>query len=83
MAVIEVDGYAFHKEGTKQAERDELKNHILEKLNIPLLRLKTNGSDEKTRIISKLDEVLNTDYFFEREKEIYNGHSCRKSSHKS
>jgi hypothetical protein len=27
--VIEVDGYAFHREGTRQAERDALKDSVL------------------------------------------------------
>ena len=50
MAAIEVDGYAYHKEGTRQAERDLLKNSILKKYDIPLLRLSTNGSGEKEKI---------------------------------
>lgn len=56
---IEVDGYAFHKEGSTQAGRDELKNHILEIIDIPLLRLKTNGSDERNKIIESLDRINN------------------------
>lgn len=55
---IEVDGYDFHKEGTKQAARDLLKDHILELYEIPLLRLKTNGSGEDKRIINKLEEIF-------------------------
>ena len=54
---IEVDGYAFHKEGSKQSERDELKNHILEMIGLPLLRLKTNGSDERNRIVEALESI--------------------------
>lgn len=50
MAVIEVDGYKYHKEGTRQAERDLLKDSILEKYDIPLLRFSTNGSGEKERL---------------------------------
>ena len=53
---IEVDGYSYHKDGTKQAERDKKKNHILESCGLPLLRLNTNGSHEKERIIAKLKE---------------------------
>lgn len=52
---IEVDGYAFHKKSTAQSQRDELKNEILKKYNIPLIRLSTIGSDEKNIIKSKLD----------------------------
>lgn len=57
--VIEVDGYKYHKEGTEQASRDALKNHILELYGIPLLRFRTNGSGEKEIIIEKLKELLN------------------------
>lgn len=54
---IEVDGYAFHKKSTAQSQRDELKNEILKKYNIPLIRLSTIGSDEKNIIKSKLGEL--------------------------
>lgn len=54
---IEVDGYAFHKKSTAQSQRDELKNEILKKYNIPLIRLSTIGSDEKNIIKNKLDEL--------------------------
>lgn len=53
--VIEVDGYSFHKKGLQQYERDQLKDSILAKYNIPTLRLKTNGSEEET----KIREMLN------------------------
>lgn len=51
---IEVDGFHYHKEGTRQAERDQLKNDIFAKYEIPLLRLSTNGSSE----IQKIKEQL-------------------------
>lgn len=54
---IEVDGYEYHKDGTIQASRDLMKNHILELYGIPLLRFKTNGSGERGRIVEKLEEV--------------------------
>lgn len=54
---IEVDGYNHHKKGTKQYERDKLKNSILDKYDIPWLRLKTNESQEEKRIRQKLDEI--------------------------
>ncbi|NTV68490.1 MAG: DUF2726 domain-containing protein, partial [Chlorobaculum sp.] len=50
--VIEVDGYAFHREGTRQAERDLLKDAVLAKCGLPLLRLSTVGSDERNRFMS-------------------------------
>jgi superfamily I DNA and/or RNA helicase len=55
---IEVDGYYFHKEGTNQAERDQLKNVILEKYKIPLIRFKTNESSEKKRLILFMESLL-------------------------
>ena len=51
---IEVDGMAFHQVGSEQAKRDELKNSILDKAGIPLLRLTTDGSNEKNKIINAL-----------------------------
>lgn len=56
---IEVDGYKYHKNGTKQAERDKLKNHILQICGIPLLRFSTTGSGEKERIINQLNQLQN------------------------
>ncbi len=50
--IIEVDGYHFHKKGTKQAERDILKNEILNKYNLSFLRLNTTESGEE-EIIKK------------------------------
>lgn len=55
---IEVDGYQFHKEGTRQSERDKMKDIILKKYGIPLLRFKTNGSQEKEILENKLMQLL-------------------------
>ncbi len=54
IAAIETDGYKYHKEGTIQYERDLKKNHILELCGLPLVRLNTNGSGEKERILNVL-----------------------------
>lgn len=54
---IEVDGYKFHKEDTKQHDRDLMKNEILKKYAIPLVRLKTNGSREKEVICDELNKI--------------------------
>lgn len=51
---IEVDGYSFHKSGTKQSHRDTMKDEILKLYGIPLLRLSTIGSDERKQIVDKL-----------------------------
>lgn len=57
---IEVDGFKFHKYGTKQAERDKLKDQILDKYNFPILRFKTNESNEKEKLTNKLNELQTT-----------------------
>lgn len=54
---IEVDGYNFHKKGTKQSERDEIKDEIFKKYNIPLLRLSTIGSNEENKIKDQLRKL--------------------------
>ncbi|RDU72854.1 DUF2726 domain-containing protein [Helicobacter aurati] len=54
---IEVDGYAFHKQETKQYQRDLYKNNILKKYDLKLMRLSTTDSNEKARIIQTLQEV--------------------------
>ena len=59
LLAVEVDGYKYHKKDNKQKERDILKNNILSKYNIPLIRLTTNGSREESIIRSKLDEIVN------------------------
>jgi hypothetical protein len=55
---IEVDGTKYHTEGSRQAERDAMKNSVLQKCGIPILRIRTNESGESTRIISMLHELL-------------------------
>jgi len=55
---IEVDGFDFHKKGTRQAERDKMKNRILELYEIPYLRFATNGSGEKEILSKKLEELF-------------------------
>ncbi|SCZ80505.1 AAA domain-containing protein [Pseudobutyrivibrio xylanivorans] len=52
---IEVDGFNYHKVGTAQHERDLKKNSILEKCDLPLLRLPTNGSGEREKIIAAIE----------------------------
>lgn len=54
---IEVDGFEFHKDGTKQADRDKMKDAILSNYNFPLIRFKTNESNEKGKLINKLNAL--------------------------
>lgn len=56
---IETDGYTYHNDETEQHQRDLLKNHILEVYGLPLIRLKTNESGEKEKIISSLKAIIN------------------------
>jgi hypothetical protein len=56
--IIEVDGVAFHQEGSRQAERDAMKNEILCKYGLPIMRLKTDGSGERGQIVEMLDSIL-------------------------
>ena len=55
---IEVDGTKYHAEGSRQAERDAMKNSVLSKCGIPILRIRTNESGERERIISMLREKI-------------------------
>ena len=55
---IEVDGYNYHKKGTKQSERDLKKNAIFDQIGLPLLRLSTKGSGEEGIIKAQLDKYL-------------------------
>lgn len=55
LLIVEVDGYEFHKKGTDQYIRDQKKNSILEKNNLKYIRLVTNGSGEKEKLIDKLE----------------------------
>lgn len=55
---IEVDGYAFHGKNSDQHNRDMMKNAILQKYAIPIMRFSTTGSGEKERLETKLDRIL-------------------------
>lgn len=56
--VIETDGHQHHKEGSRQKERDIMKDRILELYGIPCERLKTTESNERERIETRLKDVL-------------------------
>lgn len=55
---IEVDGVRYHKAGTRQAERDKMKNDILKRYSIPCARFRTDGSGESERLEGKLNRIL-------------------------
>lgn len=55
---IEVDGFKYHKQNSKQIERDRIKNTIFEKTGLPLERLLTTGTNEEERIKCKIKEII-------------------------
>lgn len=55
---IETDGFNFHNEKTEQHQRDLKKDHILELYGLPLIRLSTVQSGEKTRIVDSLRQLI-------------------------
>lgn len=54
LGAIEVDGFSYHQDDARQRQRDALKDSILAKAGVPLLRLPTTGSGE----VSKLEAFL-------------------------
>ncbi len=54
--VVEVDGFAFHENNPDQKRRDMLKDSILNKYEVPFLRLPTNGSREREKLRSALSK---------------------------
>jgi hypothetical protein len=54
---IEVDGFKFHEDRPEQLKRDALKDSVLMRFGIPLLRLATTGSDEERRIREALADA--------------------------
>ena len=55
---IEVDGVEYHENNSIQLKRDRLKDSILKKYNIPIIRFPTNGSEEEKKLITKLEECI-------------------------
>ena len=54
---IETDGFSYHHDFSEQHRRDLLKDSILSKYRLPLLRLSTKGSREKERVMAALASV--------------------------
>lgn len=55
---IEVDGVTYHRFNKEQTRRDKHKDHILNCIGLPLLRLSTDGHDEEKQIINSLKEAM-------------------------
>ena len=54
---IEVDGTKYHDYNYVQKEHDLIKNEVLRLNNLKLLRIRTNESNEKEKIISNLNNT--------------------------
>ena len=54
---IEVDGVAYHANNPSQLKRDALKDKILGKYSIPIIRFSTDGSEEEKRLLQKLEDI--------------------------
>lgn len=54
---VEVDGFKYHENDSRQQGRDRLKDSICQKLAFQLLRLPTTGSDEELLLRGRLDSV--------------------------
>ena len=57
---VEVDAWQFHREGTDQYARDRMKDAILERCGLPLLRLRTDSKGER-HDVGRIKEMLKTD----------------------
>lgn len=68
---IEVDGTAFHFEGSDQSKRDRIKDSTLSKVGLPMLRLSTDGSGEKEKIEAFIEDVAKGLYL-QHELRIHN-----------
>jgi len=55
---VEVDGWAFHRHGSLQSVRDEIKNNVFYHASLPLVRLSTTGSGESAIISNALRKAV-------------------------
>lgn len=56
--VVEVDGYRYHAENIEQTKRDEIKDRVLYKIGLPILRIRTNESGEEAKLTEALQKVI-------------------------
>ncbi|MDP9702027.1 AAA domain-containing protein [Paenibacillus polysaccharolyticus] len=57
---IEVDGFKFHENNPEQIKRDKLKESIFKKFGYTLKRFKTNESGEEEKIITSLNDLMDS-----------------------
>lgn len=58
LVCVEVDGWTFHRPGSLQAVRDEIKNAVFQRAGLPLIRLSTTGSGEAETISSAVRQSI-------------------------
>ncbi len=58
LVCVEVDGWAFHRPGSLQAVRDDIKNAVFQRAGLPLIRLSTTGSGEAETISSAVRQSI-------------------------
>ncbi|WP_244889026.1 DUF2726 domain-containing protein [Neobacillus drentensis] len=56
--VVEVDGHAYHADNPVQLKRDKMKDEILRKYGIPIIRMKTTDSREEERLKEMLNDIF-------------------------
>ncbi|UZW13457.1 AAA domain-containing protein [Clostridium pasteurianum] len=56
--VVEVDGHENHRNNKDQIRRDKIKDKILNQIELPILRVATNESGEKEKLIEMLDMII-------------------------
>lgn len=58
LVAIEVDGWAFHRPGSLQSVRDEIKNAVFQRAGLRLVRLSTTGSNEEAVVLRAVREAV-------------------------
>jgi len=58
LVCIEVDGWAFHRPGSLQSVRDEIKDGVFRRAGLPLIRLSTTGSSESSIIADAVRKAV-------------------------
>jgi RecA/RadA recombinase len=58
LVCVEVDGWAFHRPGSLQSVRDEIKDGVLRRAGLPLVRLSTTGSGESAIVSKALRQAI-------------------------
>ena len=57
ISAIEVDGVSYHN-NELQRDRDEKKDHIIEVIGLPILRLSTDGYNGEAKIIENITNAI-------------------------